>query len=222
MNFFMKTIKNSTLHRCYFRCIWLLIMASPLVSIAQNTTQKNKASGRFSILMANGNQTIGFPFQNWFTSFNPSFNLGIDYRLNKGEQHAVIAGLTTTFIINKVTGHVFAPGLHLKYRYTHKIGCFVSVGLEGGGLFQFYPRAGWKYNSNTQEYDAQTEIIAATYLGFQMTLGYDFAPQLNAPYAVFLRSKSLLQYPYFNASFPILPHQLIELGLRIKLSKKSK
>lgn len=217
--------KNSlwrSLKKAWSHLVFLILpLIIPLAGYAQQDGQHIPTYGRWSVNAAFGNHTAGFPFQNLFTAFNPAISApGVEFRLSKNLKHTFSIGSQNTLVLNEVTGNSFLGGISLNYTYTHNLGLYAGLELNLGGLAQFYPRQTYVYSEDFEKYEPEKAMPElASYSGFGITFGYDFAPKFKSRYAVFLRNKFLVQSPYFNADlFPILPYNIPELGVKIKFN----
>lgn len=83
--------------------VFLLAMM-PWISEAQNNpapVQYYKQPVRLSF----GNQVVGFPFQNLFTSFHPGLMAGTEFGYNKSEKHRICQTLNLGFSFSRQIGN---------------------------------------------------------------------------------------------------------------------
>lgn len=205
-----------------FLVLFSLAFLHPSLSFTQSedTLDKSKPS-RWSINLALGNHSVGFPLQNLGSALNPSISdLGLEYRLNKGHKHVFSLASQSSFVHNPVIGHSFLNGLSLNYTYIHRSGITAGMDLGLGHLLQMYPRDTYSFNPQKETYEPSAITnISSSYSGFGLTVGYDLNPRFKRAYTIFLRNKFYIQSPYFNtAAFPILPQNILELGLKINLN----
>lgn len=201
----------------------LFLLLVPRMGYAQTPSSATSSFSRWSIQGALGNQTIGFPFQNSFGAFNPVLSdVGVIYRINKHPRHTLSVGIANSCLFNESTGNTFIIHLDLGYTYTHAGGVFGSFGLDIGSGFLFQQQEGFSYNAETEVYESTSNRFNVGYSGFQLTLGYDMAPRLGKPFSFFLRNKFGILSPYFPTDLiPILPQNILELGLAFKFKKRS-
>lgn len=217
---FKKIIKGIEKVVLVWSTVMLLMLTAP-IGYAQSPVNLEHKFSRFSLNFAYGNQTIGFPFQKLFTAFNPTIGIDASYQLNKSKTHAVLVGISTSLNVNKVIGYTFSSGANITYQYTHKSGLFANLGLNFGDNLQVLPRRGFVYDVDKQTFEPAQRAKVDFYAGIAIALGYDFSPQHNKGYALFVRNKSFIQFSYFNtAGLPILPYNIIELGLQVKFRTK--
>ena len=198
----------------------LFLLVCPLITFAQDPSPTEPTYRRWSLQGAIGNHTIGYPFQNYAASFNPSLSLETDFRLNKNPRHTFSIGLANTWLFNQPTGNTLIVQLGFAYRYTHRSGVFGKIGLDLGNSFFFHSGEAYAYNAETQSYSIASNSFATSYSGYQLSLGYDLDPKMDLPWAFFLRNRFGIQSPYFDADlFPILPQNFLELGIIYRFRK---
>lgn len=176
---------------------------------------------RWSLHAAVGNQAVGFPFENLFSSSHPALSVGVDFRLNKSLRHSLSLSSGAGVFSNSLIGNTMMSGLDLHYRYTTRSGVFGELQAGVGALAQFHPRKTWTLNAETGAYTESKEgPFWASEIGFGVGLGYDFSRRFGKPYAVFLKNRFFFESPYFKLkAFPIMPQNILELGVSFKLKR---
>ena len=141
MKLFIKHLKTG--HNLLYL---LIFVAFPLISSGQEVVNTDEF-GRFSINASFGNHSVGFPFQNQFSAFNPVLpDVGVSFRINKNTKHSLLLGLNTTFVNNEVVGNETKVGLNLNYRYTNQSGIFGKFGLDIGSISAKYSKQQFQFN----------------------------------------------------------------------------
>ena len=217
MKLFIKYLKTGR----QISLLYLLIfVAFPLISSGQELTTNNDF-GRFSINASLGNHSVGFPFQNQFSAFNPVLpDIGLAFRVNKNLKHRFLLGLNTTFVNNEVVGNEWKTGLNLNYRYTNESGFFGKVGLDIGSISTNYSRQQFEFNTETANYESINQRFNSSYSGYRLAIGYDFENRFNKRYSVFLAHQFYFQTPYFQVQvFEVLPQNIIQVGIEVQLNK---
>lgn len=201
----------------------IFLLSFPPALKAQSEEAASKERSRFALQFALGNQTTGFPFENWFSGFNPSISeIGLLFRLNKHPKHVLYANLANSWQFNSTTGSAYTGTLGLGYRYVHQTGFCGGVNLALGSRIGFYPRETLRYDPGTQQYSQGQKTFSSGYSGFGWMLGYDLWPRHGLRYLVFLRNSFGFQAPYFPIeSIPALPQNVLEAGLVLHLFKRS-
>lgn len=186
--------------------------------LAQSPTTTLSRQERWSLHLAVGNHTVGFPFQNLLAQANPAItDVGIGFQLTKSRTHRLSLRSQSSFIWNDEVGNAWLNGLSLRYVYAHQSGVFAGIELNMGSLRQRYPRETYAYQASSKQFVlTESERIQASYSGFGLLLGYDLHKLDRQGISLFLRSKFYFQVPYFNAqAFPIMPQNMLELGVQL-------
>ena len=200
-----------------------LLALMPWISEAQNNpapVQYYKQPVRLSF----GNQVVGFPFQNLFTSFHPGLMAGTEFGYNKSEKHRICQTLNLGFSFSRQIGNKVMLSSDFCYRYTHPSGAFAELSFGFGVLNQYHARETYKFNSSSGEYDRVGDPGKfGTMLGYGMGLGYDFSRKGGFPVSVFIKNTFFIQSPYFDLKdFPVMPQSTLQAGLTIKIRKHAK
>lgn len=171
-----------------------------------------------------GTIAVGYPYQNLFTAFNPTFALGTEFRYNRNITHRLYQTLNLECAFSTELGTKVMVQTDFGYRYTHPIGIFGNVSLGIGILNQFHPRETYQYNPSSGEYDAVRDNgIYGILMGYGLGVGYDFSRKTRCPISLFLQSSFFIQSPYFDLQdFPIMPQSTFQLGISIKIRKNEK
>ena len=179
---------------------------------------------KISLQLSFGNQCVGFPYQNLFSAFNPSFSAGIEYRYNKNLKHSLIQTARFNFNGNQSIGNSFAFITEFRYRYTHKSAFFADASVGLGFLNQYHPREIYKLNTETGEYNkVKDKGKGGNVVGYGISVGYDFSKKTKYPVAVFIRNNFWIQTPYFETTmFPIIPQSITQIGLTYKFKRNEK
>ena len=203
--------------------ILLLLLHCPWSGLAPApTSSTTQTFSRWSVQAGFGNQTVGFPFQNFAAGFNPAItDVGVDFRLNKNPRHAFSIGLANTCLFNEVTGNALIINLDIAYRYIHKRGPYAGIGLDIGNGILFHSANGYALDRETGTYSSTSNQFSTGYSGFQLSLGYDMEPQHGMGLSFFLRNKFGIHSPYFSADlFPILPINILAVGVSYRIKKR--
>jgi len=207
--------------RTAFLWSFFLFLSVPWKGYGQSNSMNSNLS-RWSVRAALGNQTIGFPLQNLTRSFHPVLPaLGIGFRLNKNPKHALSTGLTNSWTFNQEMGQLLNFSLFFEYAYRHQSGVFGGIGLDLGNSLFFHQESGYQFDQGSGEYELVPNRFTSGSSGYRLSIGYDLIPQFNKSASIFLRHRFHFQSPYFQSElFPVLPINMIELGICIHLKKR--
>ena len=200
-----------------------LLITLPVITEARtnpDSTHYFKLPVRISL----GSQVVGFPYENLFSSFNPTFSIGTEFRYNKSEKHRIYQTLNLGFSSSPQIGYKLMLNSDFCYRYTHSSGVFADISIGLGLANQYHPRETYKYNEATGEYDhVKDRGVFGLMLGYGMSLGYDFSRKTRIPVSVFVKNTFFVQSPYFDLKdFQIMPQSTIQIGFTIKIRKNEK
>ncbi|MCX6266748.1 MAG: hypothetical protein NTW16_05235 [Bacteroidetes bacterium] len=203
--------------------IVVLLVSLTIIAEAQ-TDHAATPYFRLPIRVSFGSQAVGFPYQNLFSAFNPSFSAGTEFRYNKNETHRICQTLNVGFSVSDQIGSKVMLNSDFCYRYTHSSGVFADISIGLGLLNQFHARKTYQYNSSTGEYDKVKDYgTFGLMLGYGMSLGYDFSRKNRYPVSIFVKNTFYIQSPYFDmTNFPIMPQSTIQIGLTVKIRKHEK
>ena len=210
--------KTITKPKANYLLLVILLATLPIITEAR-TNSDSSGYFKYPVRIAFGSQAVGFPYQNLFTSFNPCFTVGTEFRYNKNEKHRICQTLNLGYSISDEIGNKMMLSSDFCYRYTHSSGVFADVSLGLGLVNQYHPRKTYEYNSSSGEYDpVKDKGKFGIMLGYGMSLGYDFSRKTKCPVSVFLNNTFYIQSPYFDyKDFQIMPQSTIKIGLTIKI-----
>ncbi|MEM7037790.1 MAG: hypothetical protein AAF570_12475 [Bacteroidota bacterium] len=203
-------------------CFLLLFGSGAAYAQSPSTPDSSAHFSRWALQTAIGNQTVGFPMQNFGGALNPVFPvLGVDFRLNKNEKHALSIGLTNSWTFNRENGNQLNASLYFQYAFIHRSGVFGGLGIHLGNTVFFHRAEAFQYNAETQGYDTAENRFAAGSSGFLLSLGYDMRKASGHPFSLFLRNRFHFQSPYFSSDlFPVLPTNVLEIGFTYHIPKR--
>jgi|GEM_PF-3034636 len=221
--------KQSSKTSPFWRGKWKFILCTCLLCISQLTkSQSNTIDSieyyRFPLQVSFGNQCVGLPYQNVFSTFNPAFYLGTEVGYNKNRKHHICQTAGLGFYANEVIGNTITLNSDFCYRFTHKSGVFADISLGLGIINQFHPRDIYEYSPSTGAYDKVKDYgKLAILLENGLSLGYDLSYKTKIPISIFIKHNFFIQTPYFDLkSFPFMPQSITQIGLKIKIRKYEK
>ncbi len=184
---------------------------------AQNEIEYSKIQFKTTL----GNHNIGLPGQISFNSFNPSINVGLLRKLNKNKKYLLFATSSFGGFINQSIGSSLILDIGSGYRYTHKVGLYIELELDIGGILQFHPRDIYKLDPENGTYIKKRKTgKLATVIGYEIGVGYDLSNRFDLPYTIGISNTFFIQSPYFKvSSFPIMPQSINTISITYKFNK---
>lgn len=178
---------------------------------------------KYPIKLMYGNHSVGTG-ENGFDNFNPNVVLETELQYNKSKRHKIGQTAGVGFSKNTVIGNKVYLKTATFYRYTHKIGAFVDIGIDLGMNQQFHPRDVYVYDEESGKYEAKNDYGITTVMGgFEIGLGYDFSEKEILPVSVFLRFNNYVQAPYLDLDvFPVMFQTVTQIGVNFKIKKNEK
>jgi len=191
------------------------------VQFIQAQDSEAPSYSRLPIKLSVGSHTVGFPFQNLFSSPNSSLAIGTELGINKNRKHQLYTAANLGFVRNKAIGNTATLSIDLGYRFTSKSNLFFESALGIGMANQFHPTTIYQLNSDTEVYEeVKDRGINASLIGLDVGLGYDFSNNSSTPFKLSIHHRFFIQSPYFDVeSFPIMPQSITNITLTYKFKK---
>ena len=197
----------------------LLALLSSFVLKAQDIDAVEYS--KFQLKIALGNHTVGFPYENSWSAFNPHFSFGFEKRINKSLKNQLFLGSNLGFFRNEVIGNTLTIDFDLGYRYINKTGLFTDVSLGIGFIDQFHPKNVFRQNTTDGTYTKlKNQRRASSLIGLKMGFGYDFSKKSKHSFAIGISHNFFIQTSYFDVNnFPIMPQSTTNIFIIYKFKK---
>ena len=198
-------------------CIVLVLVGAKDLRAQTNGTTYSK----FPLKVAFGNQVVGFPFENVFSTFNPHISAGTERVINKNQKHGLLLSTNLGFIRNTVIGNIISLDFDFGYRYTSAKGLYLEADLGMGLITHFHPGDIYQQNASDGTYSkVKNSGRSSSLIGLKLGIGYDFSKRSKYPIAVGLIHNPFIQTSYFDvASFPIMPQSTTKILITYKFKK---